>query len=736
MRATDGVASWWQANAPADWMGWRLRALMALALAGCIGLFVVLRGISQAPHLDVTLRATGAQGIELVAAGQADLARWGDRRLATLTAGSSERLDANASMLQRTPRWIVDDGVRSRVAHLQDTLAGMMEAPLVRLEFSDGASLDLAPTPRGFAGLGTTFWLLSALSLLLYLVGAVFLLSRPTTGTLLYAAMAWCHSCSLLMIAMESLPGLGWPAGFAAVDLPLRTACDLFTGAAVLHVSLIHPHAVRHHRAVSGFGWALAAGFAAASASGGVPLAWWWTQALLIGFGIASWGALTWSHRRWPHPVSLVLRRLCVAGTGTLGLLTVAIALADRQGQSQQLIASIGSVIWYVFFASLLLLVPFLARSQHVMREFAMLAGLSTVATSLDLLFITVFALGQFASLALALFVSLGLYAAARQWMLNHLSGTGVATAERTFESLYRAARALEATPNQSTEHVARLLQELFDPLEVRSERQSVAGSQVSAHGSTLTVPMPRMPGMAAGDDMVLLLRYARRGRRMFTREDARLTDRVLQQLRSAVAYDRAVELGRSEERMRLAQDLHDDIGARLLTLMYKAPDAEMEEYVRHTLQDLKTLTRGLATVDHPLSHAAAEWKADIAQRLAASRSDLDWSFNADHDVLLTVVQWSGLTRILRELVNNVIAHAGATRVEIDITYEGGELLLRIADDGGGRQPQAWSHGLGLGGVRKRAKLLGGRVQWLEREPQGIVCEVRVPRLNDPMRTG
>ena len=57
------------------------------------------------------------------------------------------------------------------------------------------------------------------------------------------------------------------------------------------------------------------------------------------------------------------------------------------------------------------------------MREFALLAGISTVATSLDLLFVAVFSLGQFTSLALAVFMSLGLYAAARQWMLSHLAG-------------------------------------------------------------------------------------------------------------------------------------------------------------------------------------------------------------------------------------------------------------------------------------------------------------------------
>ena len=154
------------------------------------------------------------------------------------------------------------------------------------------------------------------------------------------------------------------------------------------------------------------------------------------------------------------------------------------------------------------------------------------------------------------------------------------------------------------------------------------------------------------------MLRFAERGKRLFTAEDARLADRIVEQLRRAVAHDRAIEQGRSEERGRIAQDLHDDIGARLLTLMYKAPNTEMEDYVRHTLQDLKTLTRGLAATTHFLSHAAAEWKADIAQRLAPTGCTLEWSFTQDVDIQLNVVQWSGLTRILRELVSNIIAHA------------------------------------------------------------------------------
>jgi signal transduction histidine kinase len=196
-------------------------------------------------------------------------------------------------------------------------------------------------------------------------------------------------------------------------------------------------------------------------------------------------------------------------------------------------------------------------------------------------------------------------------------------------------------------------------------------------------------------------------------------------------SLEEAVERGRAEERQRIAQDLHDDIGARLLTLMYQAPTPEMEEYIRHTLQDLKTLTRGLMATEHRLSHAAGDWKADLSQRVAAARTELGWSLVADRDIRLTVVQWSALTRVLRELVSNALYHAEATQLAVSIRLAGPELLLSVADDGNGRAPETWKHGLGLGGVRKRVKLLGGEVHWRENPPRGIVCEVRVARFAD-----
>lgn len=293
-----------------------------------------------------------------------------------------------------------------------------------------------------------------------------------------------------------------------------------------------------------------------------------------------------------------------------------------------------------------------------------------------------------------------------------------------------RIAREVEARPERAGERMAELLRHVFEPLEFEISPKASSQSRIAGNGAALLVPLPRL---VAGAELggTIALRFAERGKRLFTPEDARLADRVLEQVMRAVAHDRAVERGRSEERLRIAQDLHDDIGARLLTLMYKAPSKEMEDYIRHTLQDLKTLTRGLAAQSHPLSHAAAEWKSDIAQRLAALNCQLVWHNRFDGDPTLTVVEWSSLTRILRELISNILAHAGAREVQVQLTLTQGRLDLTLADDGQGREPARWSHGLGLGGVRKRVKLMGGSVQWLEREPRGIVCQVSIPRLGD-----
>ncbi len=719
------------AAGPRPWMGWRRRALAGLALTTSVLVFVLVRWLAGTPQIDAHWISDARGGLQLLSAREPALqGMLGQTLLAVGDAGGQQR-PVDALLLHRSPRWQVDDATRARQVQQHDGLAQQLARGEVTLHFAGGREVTVPARERGYAGLGWLIWPLSILSLLLVLFAGVVLMARLQLRNALFALMALCQAGNLLFIALESTRGLGLPLGVASIDLAWRLALDAITGAAIVHAFVLHPRRLPHATALAAATWLGVALVLVLIHAGWLGPRWWAAQGLCLLLGALTLLAVQHSYRLEPNPFALVMRRFALIAMATLLLVTGAVAAASSLASTSARVApglaygvAIGaSVAWYLFLASLLLLTPFLARSRQLLREFALLAGISTVAASADLLFISVFSLGAFTSLTVAVFAALAVYAGARQYILAHMLGTSLLTTERTFDHLYRAAREVQVQPQRHAAVLGQLLRDLFEPLELQPTARVPVRARVVGAGAGLVVPA------RAGDDEAdgaFALRFAQRGQRLFTQEDARLADRVVDQLRRAVAYDRAVERGRHEERQRLAQDLHDDIGARLLTLMYQAPDPAMEDYIRHTLLDLKTLTRGLAAAEHRLSHAAAEWKADLTQRLTLAQAQLGWVCNFDQDLALSVVQWSALTRILRELVTNALYHGHATRIDVALHLVGPRLDLTVADDGAGKQPQAWAHGLGLGGVRKRVKALGGQVQWRENQPGGIVCDVRV----------
>lgn len=705
----------------ARWIGWRLRGLVLAALLGCLAMFLLLRAWSALPAPDVHL-AVSPSGVLFAPShpGQGIVA---------IEAGNGVRQPIDALLLQRSSRWLADDAARARHWQQHDALVRALTSTAPRLIDGAGIAIELHPQPRGAAGLGWLFWPLATLALLLYLVTMVVLLSRPSPRNALYAVMALSQGANLLLVAMASAPEPGWLIGFMRWEYSLRTGFDLATVAALVHSTNLNPKQLPGGAWRSPAAWLAAAAVFVAVTRGVVTHGWWWTQGALVVGALVAIAQLASMQRRQPNPLARQLMRFCAAALGTLILLTATVALLGRDIDPRGQVADIGSMVWVLFLAMMLLLLPFLSRTQNLMREFSLLAGVSTVATALDLLFVAVFSLGNFASLTLALFISLSVYAGARQWLLNQMMSRERLTTERMFEQVYRMAREVQLQPRSAGEQLGRLMRELFEPLDVQLVTRRTRRARVVSEGANLVVPVPNFSDEAAEASLpaAVVLGFAERGRRLFTEDDARLADRVVDLIGRAVAFDQAVERGRSEERVRIAQDLHDDIGARLLTLMYQAPTPEMEDYVRHTLKDLKTLTRGLAAPTHLLSHAVAEWKSDISQRVSAADCELSWSFAFEHDFQLSVVQWSALTRVLRELVSNALTHAHASQVEIAAAVESGTLLLSVSDNGTGRQPERWSHGLGLGGVRKRVKQLGGEVVWQEAAARGIECRVTVP---------
>jgi two-component system, NarL family, sensor histidine kinase UhpB len=170
------------------------------------------------------------------------------------------------------------------------------------------------------------------------------------------------------------------------------------------------------------------------------------------------------------------------------------------------------------------------------------------------------------------------------------------------------------------------------------------------------------------------------------------------------------------QERQRIAADLHDDLGAKLLTIAQTPtgpahePTGRTATLAREALDDMRLSVRGLTAQPSPAVEVLADWRAEVMQRLDQAGIDAQWHCNEPPQglVLRSRTQMQ-LTRVLRESVSNVIRHAQAKRCHIRIEVQADTLSLCVEDDGRGIPAQdVGRRGHGLINMERRARNLGG----------------------------
>lgn len=170
-------------------------------------------------------------------------------------------------------------------------------------------------------------------------------------------------------------------------------------------------------------------------------------------------------------------------------------------------------------------------------------------------------------------------------------------------------------------------------------------------------------------------------------------------------------ETARAEERERIYRDLHDDIGAKLLSLAIRAPDPQGADIARSALQDLRDVVSRSAQTEAQLTDLLADWRAEAETRCKSARLRLAWNQPDDlPDGTVSAVDALHLGRILREALSNVLRHAQADSVAVDIRFTQGGYRIAIQDDGGGK-PRA--PGRGMRNMQTRAAHLGGSIEWI-----------------------
>jgi two-component system sensor histidine kinase UhpB len=115
-----------------------------------------------------------------------------------------------------------------------------------------------------------------------------------------------------------------------------------------------------------------------------------------------------------------------------------------------------------------------------------------------------------------------------------------------------------------------------------------------------------------------------------------------------------------------------------------------------------------------------------------AQRTGIEVSCDAPFAGRLPDETETHLFRIAQEALTNVARHASAKHVRVELQAAGGHVSLRIGDDGCGLKPlTANARGLGLIGMRARARSAGGDMEIRSRPGEGVLIEVQAPWGNE-----
>jgi PAS domain S-box-containing protein len=221
---------------------------------------------------------------------------------------------------------------------------------------------------------------------------------------------------------------------------------------------------------------------------------------------------------------------------------------------------------------------------------------------------------------------------------------------------------------------------------------------------------------------------------------------RTNEQLRALSA---GVQAAKEEEATRIAREIHDELGATLTSLRWDLEEIDETisslgehshaDYIRKKIASMTSLTdktvnivRRIASELRPISLDALglgetiEGHAQQFQERTGIIVECDWRIESSG---LSRDQTTALFRIFQEALTNILRHAQATRVRINLGTVNDEFILNIRDNGRGitNEEKSGQRTLGLLGMRERAHLIGATID-ISRSPSGgTVVTVRIP---------
>ncbi|MFE4133688.1 sensor histidine kinase [Peribacillus sp. YIM B13482] len=211
-----------------------------------------------------------------------------------------------------------------------------------------------------------------------------------------------------------------------------------------------------------------------------------------------------------------------------------------------------------------------------------------------------------------------------------------------------------------------------------------------------------------------------------------------------AIDQEKQIQEIVSQERNRLARELHDSVSQQLFAAsMFMSAITEsqsdmektemkqfkiVEEMIHQSQLEMRALLlhlRPVALKGKSLQAGMKELLEELAQKVTM---DINWKMET---VTLDKGIEDHLFRILQESISNTLRHAKANSLEVLLIVRDGLIILRITDDGIGFNVEESKTGsYGLQNMHERAVELGGTMQLVSLPNKGTKLEVKIPLLN------
>lgn len=203
------------------------------------------------------------------------------------------------------------------------------------------------------------------------------------------------------------------------------------------------------------------------------------------------------------------------------------------------------------------------------------------------------------------------------------------------------------------------------------------------------------------------------------------------------------LERGRNLERLRISEELHDGILAKLFSVRFKWPfinlSGTLDNLNQHqkSIEQLTDIETEIRNISHDLRNELI-WEEmafiDEVENTIKEKSEFGnfkYSFNCEN-----ISEWESLdylkkincSRMFDEIFQNTLTHAAATMVHVNLYREENLLVIKVEDNGRGFRPHSSKKGIGLKNLKNRTEKINGKATIESQLGHGTSIVIKFPK--------